>query len=107
MSDLEFVGENEKRCGTCGWIGPKAQLCPTCHRHPHTPEKDTMGVTAEMIEKVHTGDPISDVELRLMLKFYRKIEPMLEIMGREHGLTLKEVRRIRMMLEDFQTARRR
>ena len=65
------------------------------------------GVTREMLEKLRTGDPISDEELNNMLSFLRVLELMLEVMPPEYGLFLRAVRLDVNTLQDFKDARKR
>ena len=66
-----------------------------------------MKVTKEMTAKVRTGDPIPDDELTALVRHYRTLESLLEVMPADYGLALRDVRQTSHMLEDFQRARKR
>lgn len=65
-----------------------------------------MKVTKEMVEKISTGDPISDEELNALLAHLMNLQSWLEAMGPEYGLTIMDVRRKLGTLEGYWDARR-
>lgn len=65
-----------------------------------------MKVTKEMVEKISTGDPISDAELDALLAHLRNLQSWLDVMGPEYGLCKRDVRRKVSTLEGYYHARR-
>ncbi len=65
------------------------------------------GVTREMLDKIRSGDPITDRELSVMIDFLRELENMLSVMPPEYGLFLRDTRMNLNQLEDFERARKR
>ena len=68
--------------------------------------KSSIKVTKEMVEKISTGDPISDDELDALIWHLRTLLMGLELMGPEYGLARRDVRRKLSTLEGYWHARR-
>lgn len=64
-----------------------------------------MKATREMVEKIRTGDPISDGELSILIEHLDKAESVLKPLGPDFRLALKEVRRLMETVEGYKRAR--
>ncbi len=63
--------------------------------------------TKGVIEKIRTGDSLTDLELNYALSFYKDLGDKLWILGPEFRLAWKEVDRTFGTLEAFRRARKR
>ncbi len=67
--------------------------------------KNAIKVTKGMVEKISTGDPISDDELDALIWHLRTLLTGLELMGPEYGLCRGVIRRKLGTLEGYWRAR--
>lgn len=64
-------------------------------------------LTKEVVEKVRTGDVLTDLELSYAIKFYGDLDKMLLILGPEFSHARREVDRTHDALQYFAEARKR